>query len=534
MIFAELDMMGFVGHFHPLLVHLPIGILLFATVISVLPRSTRESMDQAFSLSLLISAVSSLAACIAGYLLSLSGEYDTGLVEQHQWLGIATCILSFAAYFTIKYRRWILWSTVLVMVVASHFGGTITHGEGYLFSLNPSANENDSSGAEGADPAAGPGKALDSKGVVDPTMQNDKANSAAFNSTDSSAAATRAVYLYRDEIKPILQDKCYACHAAVKKKGGLRLDGENFIKKGGKNGSILTNGNPDKSTLYSHLVLPLEDELHMPPKGKKQLSRTEVALIHRWIRKGAPFGAIFESAALENGNQIQVESPPTPGVSQWTPNRAITSGTGSEPALAASLGAASSTSSAGRGVNTSSPAQSSSAQLATIPAGDVEAIRQLKQQGVVVNPVAGGSHGLSINFVNLKSIAPATLEILNRLSDQVVELKFTNQPLGNNQLQSLAVFPNLKKLQLERTGITDEGISALGRYPNLESLNLYGNAITDKGLQALTLCSKLRKLYLWQTATTNNGMEALKKINRELDIESGSLNLIKPDSTKNK
>ncbi len=534
MFFADMDMVGFVGHFHPLLVHLPIGILFFATLISVLPRSKRESMDQAFSLSLLISAVSSLAACIAGYLLSLSGEYDTALVEQHQWLGIATCVLSFAAFYARKFRRWVLWSTFLVMVVASHFGGTITHGEEYLFSLNQSSNENDSSVAEGADPADGSGKDLDNNDIVDPTTQSDKAKSIAVNATDSSSVATRAVFLYRDEIKPILQDKCYACHAAVKKKGGLRLDGENFIRKGGKNGSILTNGDPNKSTLYSHLVLPMEDELHMPPKGKKQLSRTEIAIIHRWIKKGAPFGAIIESAAIENGNQIQVEVLSTVGISRLAPNRTITPDNEAGPVSATALGAASSTSNAGRGVNTSSPTQSSSDHLAAIPAGDKEAIRQLKHQGVVVTPVAGGSHGLSINFVNLKSIAPETLETLNRLADQVVELKFTNQPLGNNQLQSLAVFPNLKKLQLERTGITDQGMSALGRYPKLESLNLYGNPITDKGLEALTSCNKLRKLYLWQTATTNSGMEALKKTNSELDIESGSLNLIKPDSINNK
>jgi hypothetical protein len=491
-------------------------------------------MDQAFSLSLLISAVSSLAACIAGYLLSLSGEYDNALVEQHQWLGIATCVLSFAAFYTRKFRRWVLWSTVLVMVFASHLGGTLTHGEGYLFSLNQSANENDSSGAEGVDSDDGPGKDTANKDVADPAAPNDKANSAAVNPLDSSAVATRTVFLYRDEIKPILQDKCYACHAAVKKKGGLRLDGENFIRKGGKNGSILTNGDPDKSTLYSHLVLPLEDELHMPPKGKKQPSRTEVALIHRWIKKGAPFGAIIESAAIENGNQIQGEVLSTPGASQGAPNRTITSGTDAGPATEASLGLASSTASARKGIITGTLASSSSDYLAAIPAGDEEAIRQLNQQGVVVVPVAGGSHGLSINFVNLKSIAPETLETLNRLADQVVELKFTNQPLGDNQLQSLAVFRNLKKLQLERTGITDESMSTLGRCPNLESLNLYGNAITDKGLEALTLCNKLRKLYLWQTATTSSGMEALKKTNPELDIESGSLNLIKPDTTKNK
>lgn len=513
MFFGNTDLVNLIGHFHPLLVHLPIGVLVFALIISVIPLKQRANMAPALSLSLLISSFSALAACVAGYLLSLSGEYDAELVAKHQWLGIATCVLSFTAFYVVRYRRIVLWCTVLIMAVASHLGGTITHGEGYLFALG--------SGEVGDGRS---GDATDSTASVHPMAPIDSANALdSTDASDSTAVKTRQVFMYRDEIKPILESRCYACHSAVKKKGGLRLDAESFINRGGKNGSILTKGDPNKSALYSHLVLPLEDEMHMPPKGKKQLGSAEIAMIHRWIKKGAPFGMIVESSAVSTSPVASTTDATASAPANSPASRANAFNAGGELSTATDIAGAQ-----------SAVLSTAADQHASIPAGDADAIRLLTQQGVVVAPVSVASFGLAINFVNVPSIDPSALEALNRLAEQVVELKFTRQPIGDKELQSLAVFHNLKKLQLERTGITDEGVKILGKYTNLETLNLYGNAVTDKGLEALTSCIKLKRLYLWQTATTRSGIEALKQSIRGLDIESGSLQLSKPDSTSNK
>lgn len=121
-----------IGHLHPLLVHLPIGIFSFAFVISLFGAEKRKQFDAALSYALLSGAVSSLLACIAGYLLAGSGEYDVDLVQKHQWTGIATCALGFLAYFISNYRRLLVWVTCAVMAVAGHLGGTLTHGEDYF------------------------------------------------------------------------------------------------------------------------------------------------------------------------------------------------------------------------------------------------------------------------------------------------------------------------------------------------------------------------------------------------------------------
>lgn len=271
----------FIGHLHPLLVHLPIGIFLFSFIISILKKEQRESLNGAFGLSILIGSISALASCIAGYILAQSGDYNLELVTKHQWTGISTCVLGFVAYFWTQYRRILVWASFGVMAVAGHLGGTLTHGEGYFFSTELiSIKETDSTKT--------------SLAVV--KMQGNQIE---------VVSKTQEIFLYRDQVSPILQNKCYACHSEIKMKNGLRLDSESFIKKGGKNGKILVSGNPNKSLLYTHLKLPLIDEKHMPPKGKRQLSENEITVIHNWIEKGSPFGTIIVPADTNtNANSI--------------------------------------------------------------------------------------------------------------------------------------------------------------------------------------------------------------------------------------
>ncbi|NBT63167.1 MAG: hypothetical protein EBT02_15500, partial [Planctomycetia bacterium] len=39
---------------------------------------------------------------------------------------------------------------------------------------------------------------------------------------------------YQKDIKPILRERCYACHGALKQESGLRLDTIALMKKGGR------------------------------------------------------------------------------------------------------------------------------------------------------------------------------------------------------------------------------------------------------------------------------------------------------------
>ena len=467
---------SFIGHLHPLLVHLPIGILSFAFILSLLPSEKRKLLGETFSYAILASALSALATCIAGYVLAQSGEYDADLVMKHQWTGIATCMMCFAAYFIVNYRRLLIWITCGIMAVAGHLGGTITHGEGYLFSsTNDTPKEKEI--------------------IIDKALPELEKKQA---TTDSSAQPTE-IFLYRDQISPILQSKCYACHSKIKMKGGLRLDSKEFILKGGKNGAVLTKGNPEKSTLYEHLILPMEDDLHMPPKGKRQPTIQEIQLIHNWIKRGSPFGGI-----MPTDKEIKTIISPLPVLIPQEINVDV-------PDFSTQ-----------KEKNSTKP----------ITAADPESIEAIKKLGLIALPIQEGSNGLSINFVNIKQYDKSMLEALASVKDQIINLRMSNQAIKDSDLQKLIPFKNLKYLHIEKSEITDEGMDAIAKITSLEQLNLYGTNITDKGLDKLQSSTNLKVLYLWKTNTTLAGISKLKKALPTIKIESGNFEFTKADTSK--
>ena len=98
------SIINFFGHFHPLLVHLPIGILLFAILIHWLAQKEKYVLfENIVPFSYLIGAASAIVTCISGLALSTNGEYDTQTLFYHQWLGILLALIStVGVYFTKK------------------------------------------------------------------------------------------------------------------------------------------------------------------------------------------------------------------------------------------------------------------------------------------------------------------------------------------------------------------------------------------------------------------------------------------------
>ncbi|MFN0056563.1 MAG: DUF1553 domain-containing protein [Planctomycetales bacterium] len=91
---------------------------------------------------------------------------------------------------------------------------------------------------------------------------------------------------YLREIKPILRQRCYACHGALKQKSGLRLDTAAAILKGGRAGSVIEPGEPEVSLLIERVTASVEDR--MPPVDEgTPLTPDEISLLSRWIAQGA-------------------------------------------------------------------------------------------------------------------------------------------------------------------------------------------------------------------------------------------------------
>ena len=71
--------------------------------------------------------------------------------------------------------------------------------------------------------------------------------------------------------------------------------------------------------------------------------------------------------------------------------------------------------------------------------------------------------------------------------------------------------PNLEKLYLQKTGITDEGLSHLSGAKTLRYLNLYGTQITDDGLDHLEYLDSLKSLFLWETGVSKEAATAFQE-----------------------
>jgi len=135
---------NFLGHLHPVFVHLPIGFLVLAYVIQYLFKSNKDKSRQ-IDFVFVAGILSSLLAAFFGWMLSLSGGYEENLLDWHRYTAIAVCVVSIALLTYKKYKKEEYRTPyyhagfhlmMLALLLAGHFGGEMTHGEGYLLNAS--------------------------------------------------------------------------------------------------------------------------------------------------------------------------------------------------------------------------------------------------------------------------------------------------------------------------------------------------------------------------------------------------------------
>src|SRR5438067_4702686 len=101
------------------------------------------------------------------------------------------------------------------------------------------------------------------------------------------AAAPASVDFNRD-VRPILSDRCFACHGPdrASRKSPLRLDQEESAR------AALTPGDPAHSQLYLRITSS-DIARRMPPAymGRERLTDAEIDTLRRWIEQGAKYQA---------------------------------------------------------------------------------------------------------------------------------------------------------------------------------------------------------------------------------------------------
>jgi len=436
-----------IGHLHPALVHLPIGILLLGSLLQLLSsRSKYAGLHAAASIALFWGMITAIFSCISGYLLSQTGDYDEELADKHKWFAIATSFVSVVAYlfnrWENEFAKWAVLLMIIGIVITGHLGGSLTHGSDYL--------------------TKGFSKEETTKKEHKPITDVQDAN------------------VYADIIQPILEDKCYNCHNKSKKKGGLRLDEASFILKGGKDGEVIKPGNADESDMIKRLLLPRNDDDHMPPKEKPQLKENEIALIHWWVATGATFDK--RTKDLEQPEKIK-------------------------PIL----------------LSLQKPIKNSLPDIPEKPveAADEKILKQLREKSVVVIPVTRNSNYLSANFVTVDSITNKEILLLSGLKNQLVWLKLSNKNIADSLFKKIGELTSLTRLQLDNTSITDKELTSLNALVNLQHLNLVGTKVTAQGLIQLKSLPNLQAIYLYKTFINSYDWPLLRNNFPKVTLDTG-------------
>lgn len=429
-----------ISRLHPLVVHLPIGILFFVFFLELWKRWKKEdNLNGAIELGLLIGGLSSIAAALTGWFLGNEGGYDEAMLSNHKWAGIGTMVLSLILYFSHRSKNTTLQkvyfptflATILALTLTGHFGGNMTHGEDYLFSENSKEK---------------------------------------IQVTDIQTAQT-----FDDIIFPIIKNKCMACHKAGKKKGGLLMTTAEALIKGGDSGNLFDFKIPGNSLILKRVHLPLEDEEHMPPKGKKQLEKDEIKLLEWWIKNKACFdckvGEMEDNETIESIlKKYEQPADNFPSSDKFTP------------------------------INT-------------------DKIKDLRIAGINIHPLEENSPLLSASISGQKAIKKSTLKKITSVGQNIVELDLSNSSFSDKDAFVFEETPHLRILHLQNTNISAKVIEELTKLEHLKRLNIYGTKIGDNALTPLQNIVNLKKLFCWNTEITEEGIQQLENKKPKLEVQ---------------
>ncbi|GAB2500375.1 c-type cytochrome domain-containing protein [Algoriphagus taiwanensis] len=418
-----------VGRLHPLLLHFPLVILLLA--VGIFWIGDKSWKDQGRNLLLLGANLAGITV-VAGLILATE-DYEGDSLNWHKWLGIISLFISIGIYFSSKKSSKALkFSTsalALVLVLTGHFGANLTHGEDFLF---------------------------------EPLL----------------AKETKTVNLQEAEVfahlvQPILETKCVACHKEGKIKGELRLDQVSGIQKGGKSGPFVVAGDPSASLFFQRIHLPLEDEEHMPPKNKAQLTDEEMEILEQWVAQGATF------------DQKVTDLPSDTPLFQLASNRFTAK---------------------------------SSYDFASASADKVEKLNNFFRK---VKPIYPGSPALEVAYFGSSAFDPNSLNDLKSVKDQIVKVNLNRMPLQGVNLEILSELPHLEELQLNFTDLSSDQLKSLEGNNSLLQLAISGNKLGPEIIPVLESLTNLTHLYFWQSSLSDEEKKKLSSLLSGVEIDFG-------------
>lgn len=406
------EVLLFLGRFHPLILHFPIGGLLLVFYFEIVGLIRKKHPDTFIKTGLGFSAVFAILACLLGYFLSLEGGYEEKTTDIHMYTGIGTALLITILFLLKKSSKEKLYFPLFVVAIilisiTGHYGSVLTHGDTFLTQYFPLKTKKEKP------------KFIDS------------------------------LQYFADVIYPILESKCIQCHNATKQKGGLSLISETVIVQGGEEGKGLISGNAMGSNIVKRILLPLEEEKHMPPVGKNQVSSDELWLLKHWINNGASFQ---DKALAYEHNDTLVKL-----LDNYLEK-----------------------------------------DLEIIPEASVTAINEVVKAGFSLHRIATDQPQLSVKF-DKDSISEEAIATLKGIAKQLVQLDLNTTHLTDDMTRGLKKLKKLETLRLDNNPISNKTLRYLVDLENIKVLNLHHTLINNEGLAMIVDNISLEDIYVWNT-----------------------------------
>lgn len=407
------------GRLHPLLLHVPIGIIVLAVLLLLL-RGQFKSKQFVLLITYLLLFITLSAAFTAlfGLLLAIGGDYGADSLQQHKVSGLILAWLSYGVLWfyqssseiiALKHTSIVLLLGVVVFV--GHTGAGLTHGENFIWEpLQKTQPE------------------------LDP----------------------ETVSLYQLTVMPVLENKCFSCHNEQKAKGKLIMIVADKFKQGGESGAAFIPGNPDSSRMIQFIHLPLKHDDHMPPDGKPQLTQPEIQLLKAWIKSGADFDKKLSDYATDDSLVLLAMQ-----------NTSFTKVAPAYTFKAASADVVEKLNTPFRTVfplHINSPALQ--ADFFVKEYFESKSLEELKQIGTQL---------VSLSLSKMP-VTDADLKLLSKFSNlEILNLNSTN--ISGSGFENLISCKNLKSISLSGTQVTTESLKSILTLPQLKTVYIWNTAI---------------------------------------------------------
>ena len=442
----------FIGRFHPLVVHMPIGFIAAVVILQLVALFSQSNLRIGIGTLLWFSMITAILSTIIGTLLAIPGGYDAELLLKHRQLGLGTSIATIwmlCAHRSKRRGSGLFYSLSLLfgmglLGATGHFGGSLTHGDDYLTAYLPEAL----GGKTQAEP-------------IDPGTPEDAA-------------------LYSRVIQPILDAKCVACHNEGKSQGNLRMDSFDALLIGGKKGPTFIENNAAESLMIERAQLPLEHKEHMPPEGKVQLSEAELEAISWWIDQGAPERMSLDTdlpsdesiALMESALGFVIAEPMIPML-PWEATVEASAPLHHLPQMRIQRVALDS------------------------PALDVFFEPTTDSIDALVAQLAPIKANITLLDLGNTTFSDATLKEIATFSN-LEQLRLNNTSVTDDGIQQLANLRQLEKLSLYGTLISDAALDALKKLPNLRQVITWNTDVSYEAAEdfktEMVNANKQRKL----------------------------------------